>query len=73
MFDPLETDSEYSEEVLELLRSFLHQHLLYWFEILSVTKEFTRVAHPALSIAIDWASVSSFHFHFIETQSFPGT
>lgn len=53
-------DAEFSDEVLECLREFLNSNLLYWFEILSLTKEFSRVAHSALSIAIEWVSVSSF-------------
>lgn len=57
-------DAEYSDELLELLRSFLDQNLLHWLEILSLAKEFSRVAHHALSIAIDWVSVSLLHFYF---------
>lgn len=57
-------DAEYSDELLELLRSFLDQNLLHWLELLSLAKEFSRVAHYALSIAIDWVSVSLLFFYF---------
>lgn len=54
-------DAEFSKDALEHLRAFVNQHLLHWFEILSLTKEFSRVAHRALSIAIEWVSVSSLY------------
>lgn len=50
-------DIEFSLTILERLRTFLDESLLYWFEILILTKEYARVAHQALSIAIDWVSV----------------
>lgn len=66
-------DAEFSDEVLELLCSFLNQNLLHWFEMLSLTKEFSRVAYHALSIAIDWVSVSSHQFCFTNSYIFSRT
>lgn len=51
---------EISPEVLERLRAFLSEKLLFWFEILSLLKEFSRVASQALLQAINWVSVSIF-------------
>lgn len=46
-------------EILERLRKFLSEKLLFWFEVLSHLKEFSRVAPKALLNAMDWVSVSN--------------
>lgn len=51
--------SEFSEELLKCLRTFVTERLLFWLEALSHLKEFSRVAKRALLQAIDWVSVSN--------------
>lgn len=51
--------SAFSQGVFDRLRFSLSERLLYWFEAISLLKEFTRVAYQALSSAIAWVSVSS--------------
>lgn len=52
--------SVFSPEILERLRKFLSERLLYWFEVLSHLKEFSRVASRAILYATDWVSVRTF-------------
>ena len=49
--------AEFSDVVSKCLYSFLSERLLFWLEVLSHLKEFSRVASLALLRAIDWISV----------------
>ena len=44
-------------EILEELRDFLHHRLLYWLEVLSLTK-FINIASGMLRVVLDWNEVS---------------
>lgn len=50
--------ARFSDGVLGCLDSFLSERLLFWFEVLSHLREFSRVASLALYRASDWVSVS---------------
>lgn len=52
-------ESEFSRGVLDRLRFFLSERLLYWFEAINLLQKFTRVIYQDLSSAIEWVSVSS--------------
>ncbi|PAV21525.1 nucleotide-binding-oligomerization-domain like receptor [Pyrrhoderma noxium] len=44
----------YSRELCYKLRSFTHNQLLFWFEVLSLTSTFNDHVGPALLFAIEW-------------------
>ena len=50
-------DADFSDDLLKCLNSFLSERLLFWLEVLSHLKEFSRVASQALLGATDWISV----------------
>ena len=52
-------DVPYSKELCSQLRSFAYNHLLFWFEVLSLTNTFNDHVGPALLLAIDWIGVSA--------------
>ncbi|KAL5525989.1 hypothetical protein ACEPAG_7327 [Sanghuangporus baumii] len=45
--------------VLSKLKKFMESHLLYWFEVLSLTEQYDRVAVRALFDTSQWATVSN--------------
>ena len=45
-------DADFSDDLLKSLNSFLTERLLFWFEILSHLREFSRVASQALLCAL---------------------
>jgi hypothetical protein len=47
----------YDTKILEELRDFLHHHLLYWLEVLSLTK-FIKIASGMLRVILGWNQVS---------------
>ena len=49
----------YSQELCYKLRSFTHNQLLFWFEVLSLTSTFNDHVGPALLFAIGWVGVSA--------------
>ena len=49
----------YSRELCYKLRSFTHNQLLFWFEVLSLTSTFNDHVGPALLFAIQWVGVSA--------------
>ena len=53
-------DVPYSQDLCSQLRSFAHNQLLFWFEILSLTDTFDDHVGPALLLSIDWIGVSTF-------------
>ena len=53
-------DVPYSQDLCSQLRSFAHNQLLFWFEILSLTDTFNDYVGPALLLSIDWIGVSTF-------------
>ena len=53
-------DVSYSKELCSQLRSFTHNQLLFWFEILSLVNAFSDHVGPALQLSIDWIGVSAF-------------
>ena len=52
-------DVSYSQDLCSKLRSFVSKQLLFWFEVLSLTKTFNRHVGPALLFAIGWIGVSA--------------
>lgn len=53
-------DVTFCDDLLKQLTKFAHEHLLYWFEVLSLTKNFYHLAVQALRDAIEWIGVSLF-------------
>ena len=51
-------DVSYSPELFGMLSDFAKERLLFWFEVLSLTGSFGRVATDALTVASDWSKVS---------------
>src|SRR5882724_4179903 len=51
------SESDVKDDILFHLRSFLHDRVLYWFEVLSLTKEFD-IASVFLRFAAQWIGVS---------------
>ncbi|PAV17574.1 nucleotide-binding-oligomerization-domain like receptor [Pyrrhoderma noxium] len=47
-------DVPYSQELRSQLLSFAHNQLLFWFEVLSLTRTFNDHVGPALLFAIGW-------------------
>ncbi|PAV14643.1 WD40 domain containing protein [Pyrrhoderma noxium] len=47
-------DVPYSQDLCSQLRSFAHNQLLFWFEILSLTDTFDDHVGPALLLSVDW-------------------
>ncbi|PAV14651.1 nucleotide-binding-oligomerization-domain like receptor [Pyrrhoderma noxium] len=47
-------DVPYTQELCSQLQSFVHNQLLFWFEVLSLTNTFDNNVGPALQFAIDW-------------------
>lgn len=54
-------DVPFSEKLLERLMTFAYDHLLHWFEVLSMTNNFYHQVGQALRDAIEWIGVSHFH------------
>ena len=54
-------DVPYSQELCSQLRSFAHNQLLFWFEVLSLTNTFDNNVGPALQFVIDWVGVSALY------------
>lgn len=50
-------DARFSDALLDKLLTFVYCDLLFWFEVLSLTKEFYHVPGPALHDAIAWIPV----------------
>ena len=65
-------DVPYSQELCSQLRSFVHNQLLFWFEVLSLTNTFNDHVGPALLFAIDWVGVSAVCWFncFVTNRSF---
>lgn len=51
-------DAGFSSDVLNGLRSFLDERLLFWLEVLSREQEFAALASQVLQHAVEWVSVS---------------
>ena len=51
-------DVECSDDLVEVLSSFAYERLLFWFEVLSLKRQFGQVAVRALREAASWAVVS---------------
>ena len=51
-------DTSYSPELGNLLKTFAHNKLLFWFEVLSLTDTFDDYVGTALTYAISWLGVS---------------
>ncbi|KAL5522077.1 hypothetical protein ACEPAF_1934 [Sanghuangporus sanghuang] len=47
-------DAPYSPDVFKGLNDFVHQRLLFWFEVLSLINSFGRIASHALLDAVKW-------------------
>ena len=54
-------DVPYTQELCSQLQSFVHNQLLFWFEVLSLTNTFDNNVGPALQFAIDWIGVSALY------------
>ena len=54
-------DVPYTQELCSQLQSFVHNQLLFWFEVLSLTNTFDNNVGPALQFAIDWVGVSALY------------
>ena len=52
-------DVPYSQELCEQLKSFAYFQLLFWFEVLSLTKTFSSHVGTALMHTIQWVGVSN--------------
>ena len=52
-------DVSYSYELCSLLRFFVYNQLLFWFEILSLTSTFVDHVGPAILFATEWIGVSA--------------
>ena len=52
-------DVPYSQELCEQLKSFAYFQLLFWFEVLSLTKTFSSHAGTALVYTTQWVGVSN--------------
>lgn len=52
--------SPFSPGILDKLSTFAHCRLLFWFEVISLVREFGRVASYALGDAALWSEVSFF-------------
>ena len=53
-------DVPYSQELCEQLKSFAYVRLLFWFEVLSLTKTFSNHVGTALLYTIQWVGVSNY-------------
>ncbi|EJC99860.1 WD40 repeat-like protein, partial [Fomitiporia mediterranea MF3/22] len=49
------SEAPFSHELLGELRTFAHEHLLYWFEVLSLLGQVSQTASRALSDASAWS------------------
>ncbi|EJD08073.1 WD40 repeat-like protein [Fomitiporia mediterranea MF3/22] len=52
-------DIPHSADVVRKLTDFAYNYMLYWLEVLTLTKQFKRVAGRALLDAIIWASLNN--------------
>ncbi|EJD08012.1 WD40 repeat-like protein [Fomitiporia mediterranea MF3/22] len=52
-------DIPYSVDVACKLTDFANKYMLYWFEVLSLTKQFSRIFGRALLNAVMWTSVDN--------------
>ena len=53
-------DVPYSQDLCEKLKSFAYFQLLFWFEVLSLTKTFSNHVGTALLYTIQWVGVSNY-------------
>ena len=51
-------DVPYSDKLLSELENFAYNQLLYWLEVLSLTKSLYECLEPILESAIGWVKVS---------------
>ena len=53
-------DVPYSQDLCEKLKLFAYFQLLFWFEVLSLTKTFSNHVGTALLYTIQWVGVSNY-------------
>ena len=51
----------FSEDLLRMLTAFVNDHLLHWFEVLSLTNNFLHISVQLLYDAISWLPVRILH------------
>ena len=61
-------ETDIKDEIVSQLRSFLHDRVLYWFEVMSLTEEFD-IASVFLQFAARWIGVSPIRMFLIGVES----